>query len=374
MIISRTPFRISFFGGGTDYPTWFREHGGAVLATSINRYCYITCRFLPPFFEHKSRVVWSKIELVNAQSEVTHPIIREALNYLDIQEGVEIHHEGDLPARAGLGSSSAAAVGILNALYALRGAMVSKTTLARDAIYVEQQLLKENVGLQDQIQTAFGGLNRIDISPDGSFQVRPMVLSEARIRSLEQHMLLFYTGISRHASSVAADQISAIPNRQKELREMQMMVDEGCKILIGNGDLADFGRLLHEAWLLKRSLSDKIAPAFVNDAYDRARKAGAVGGKLLGAGGGGFILFIVPPDRHQSVLTALSELLMVPVEFERAGTQIIFYDPPRYSRTAHTRRDYQRYDVGAEEAERSEEPKGGAQEGAAPIDFRKRQA
>ncbi len=182
MIISRTPYRISFFGGGTDYPAWFREHGGSVLATSINRYCYITCRFLPPFFEHKSRVVWSKIELVNGQDEVTHPIIREAVKYLEINEGIEIHHEGDLPARSGLGSSSAAAVGILNALYALRGSMVSKSTLARDAILIEQGMLKENVGVQDQIQTAFGGLNRIDIAQDGSFQVRPIVIGEARAR------------------------------------------------------------------------------------------------------------------------------------------------------------------------------------------------
>lgn len=343
MIISRTPFRVSFFGGGTDYPTWFREHGGSVLASCINRYCYITCRFLPPFFEHKSRVVWSKIELVNGQEDVTHPLIRELLKFLDIQEGIEIHHEGDLPARAGLGSSSAAAVGILHALYALHGKMVSKATLAREAIYVEQELLKENVGLQDQIQTAFGGLNRIDIAHDGSFQVRPIVIDEMRIRGLEQHMLLFYTGIARHASAVAADQIRAIPNRQRELHEMQAMVDLGVKILVSNGDLGDFGRLLHEAWLLKRSLSDKIAPAFVDEIYERARKAGALGGKLLGAGGGGFMLFFVRPDDHQRVLTALSELLMVPTEFDRSGTQIIFYDPPRYSRTAYVRRDYQRY-------------------------------
>jgi D-glycero-alpha-D-manno-heptose-7-phosphate kinase len=346
MIISRTPFRISFFGGGTDYPAWFREHGGSVLATTINRYSYITCRFLPPFFEHKSRIVWSKIELVNREDEVTHPIIREAVKYLGIEEGIEIHHEGDLPARSGLGSSSAAAVGILNALYALRGDMVSKSKLAREAIYLEQDLLKEYVGVQDQIATAFGGLNRIDINRDGSFQVRPVVVSDARLRDLENHMLVFYTGIARHASSIAADQISAIPQRQNELRAMGKMVDLGTEILVGNGELADFGRLLHEAWQIKRSISEKIAPAFVDDIYERAMKAGAVGGKLLGAGGGGFMLFVVPPDDHPKVLSALSELLVVPVEFERSGTQIIFYDPPRYSRTAHKRRDFQRYGVG----------------------------
>lgn len=345
MIISRTPFRISFFGGGTDYPVWFREHGGAVLATSINRYCYITTRFLPPFFEHKSRVVWSKIELVNAQDEVTHPIIREAIKYLGISEGIEIHHEGDLPARSGLGSSSAAAVGILNALYALRGDMVNKATLAREAIHIEQNLLNENVGIQDQIQTAFGGLNRINIAPDGAFQVNPVVIDDARSRDLERHMLLFYTGIARHASSVAVDQVKAIPMRQRELHEIRKMVDIGTDILVGKGDLSDFGRLLHEAWVLKRSITDKIAPSFVNDIYDRAMAAGASGGKLLGAGGGGFILFIVKPETHQKVLSALFDLLVVPTDLDRAGTQIIFYDPPRYSRTSHTRRDYQRHGI-----------------------------
>lgn len=377
MIISRTPFRISFFGGGTDYPAWFRQHGGSVLTTSINRYCYITCRFLPPFFEHKSRVVWSKIELVNGQEEVTHPIIREAIKHLEIEEGIEIHHEGDLPARSGLGSSSAAAVGILNALYALRGDMVTKSTLARDAIFLEQELLKENVGVQDQIQTAYGGLNRIDIARDGSFQVRPIVIGEARLRELEHHILVFYTGITRHASSIAAAQISAIPERQNELHGMRKMVDLGTDILVGHGDLADFGLLLHEAWRLKSSISDKIAPPFVNDIYDRAMQAGALGGKLLGAGGGGFMMFVVRPDDHPKVLEALSELLVVPVEFERSGTQIIFYDPPRYSRTAYKRRDFQRYGVTSTgDAPLLDETQGPrpSEEPIIQLDARKRQA
>jgi D-glycero-alpha-D-manno-heptose-7-phosphate kinase len=343
MIISRTPFRISFFGGGTDYPAWYRDHGGAALAMSIDRYCYITCRFLPPFFEHRTRVVWSKIELVTRKSEILHPTIRTALEFLKIEEGIEIHHEGDLPARSGLGSSSAAAVGILNALYALRGDMISKHRLALDAIHVEQVLLKENVGIQDQIQTAFGGLNRIDIASDGIFNVRPIVVDEARLRDFENHLLLFYTGISRQASDIAAAQIQAIPGRQRELHEMQRMVDQGADVLVGRGDLDDFGKLLHETWLLKRSLTDKIAPAFVNDIYERAMKAGALGGKLLGAGGGGFMLFFVRPSDHNNVFSALSELLVVPVELDRAGSQIIFYDPPHYSRMAHQRRDYQRH-------------------------------
>jgi D-glycero-alpha-D-manno-heptose-7-phosphate kinase len=303
---------------------------------------------------------------VNGQQEVTHPIIREALAYLGIDEGIEIHHEGDLPARSGLGSSSAATVGILHALYALRGDMVSKSTLARDAIHVEQVLLNESVGVQDQIETAFGGLNRIDIASDGSFQVRPVVIGDARIRDLEHNLLLFYTGIARHASTVAAEQINAIPHKQHELHEMQAMVDQGIEILVGNGDLADFGRLLHEAWLLKRSLSDKIAPAFVDDVYERARRAGALGGKLLGAGGGGFILFAVRPQDHPKVLSALSELLVVPVELDRAGTQIIFYDPPRYSRTAHYRRDYRRYDVGNGNGDAATPPMGTAKRDREP--------
>jgi D-glycero-alpha-D-manno-heptose-7-phosphate kinase len=280
---------------------------------------------------------------------MSHSTIREALKYLGIEEGVEIHHEGDLPAQSGLGSSSAAAVGILNALYALRGNMSSKRKLALDAIHIEQVMLKEHVGVQDQIQTAYGGLNRIDIGVDGSFEVHPVVISEARMHDLEHHMLLFYTGIARHASDVAAEHINAIPSKQNELAEMQKMVGAGVEVLTGNGDLADFGRLLHEAWQLKRSISSKIAPSFVDDIYDQAKKAGAIGGKLLGAGGGGFMLFIVRPQDHPKVLRALSDLLVVPVELDRAGSQIIFYDPPRYSRTSHLRRDYLRYGMESEQ-------------------------
>jgi D-glycero-alpha-D-manno-heptose-7-phosphate kinase len=343
MIISRTPYRMSFFGGGTDYPTWFHEHGGAVLTTSIDRYCYINCRFMPPFFDHRSRIVWSKIELVSDHAEIDHPVIRTAMLDMGIEEGVEIQHSGDLPARSGLGSSSAFTVGLLNALHALRGDMVSKEVLAHQAIRVEQELLKENVGVQDQIQTAFGGFNRIDILPNGRFEVRPIVLSADRVKSLQDHLLLFYTGVSRHSSEVAGAQIRAIPNKQQELRAMRLMVDTAQDLLTGSGDIADFGRLLHEAWEIKRSLSDKIAPRFINEIYQRGRAAGAIGGKLLGAGGGGFLMLFVRPEDHVRVLQALSELLVIPIEFEHAGTQIIFYDPPRYSRTAHHRHDYLRY-------------------------------
>ena len=342
MIISRTPYRISFFGGGTDYPPYFREHGGAVLATTINKYCYLNCRFLPPFFEHKSRVVWSEIERVNDHRNIVHPVIREALAMLGIEEGVEIHHNGDLPARSGLGSSSSFTVGLLHALYAMRGQMVKKTTLARQAIHIEQVRLLENVGVQDQIETAFGGLNHILIHPDASFEVRPVIISEARQQELENHLMLFYTGVARFASSIASDKVAAIPSKQAELATMLGMVEEGLRILIGDGDILDFGRLLHEAWELKRSLSAKIAPGFVNDIYAAARAAGAVGGKLLGAGGGGFMIFMVAPERREALLRALDNLLMVPMAFERLGTQIIFYEPEQYSRTAFQRRDFLR--------------------------------
>lgn len=345
MIISRTPYRISFFGGGTDYPAWFREHGGAVLATTINHYCYLTCRFLPPFFEHRSRIVWSKIEMVGDNEKIEHPAIREVARFLEIEQGIEVHHHGDLPARSGLGSSSAFTVGILHALHALRGEMISKEHLARLAIHIEQDRLQESVGVQDQIETAFGGLNRIDILPNGTFQVRPLPLSPERIRELESHLVLIYTGVARNASEVAAAQIRSIPERTRELSEMRRLVDEATDVLTRPEDIAEFGRLLHRSWELKRRLSDKVAPPFIDEIYDRALKAGAIGGKLLGAGGGGFLLFLVRPADQPRVLEALSELLLVPIQLDWSGTQLIFYDPPQYTRTAQERRDYQRYIV-----------------------------
>ncbi|MGD9726887.1 MAG: kinase [Alphaproteobacteria bacterium] len=343
MIISRTPFRISFFGGGTDYPAWFAENGGAVLAATINRYCYITCRFLPPFFEHKSRIVWSHIERVYDNNQITHPVVRVVLEHLGIHQGVEIHHDGDLPSRAGLGSSSAFTVGVLHALHALKGARVSKSELARQAIHVEQSLLKENVGIQDQIQTAHGGLNRIEILSNGSFRVDPIILRPERKAALEERLMMFYTGISRTASEIAAHQIDAIPRKHAELRKMQQLVDEAVELLTSDADLDGFGRLLHETWMLKRGLTDKIAPSFVHDIYDRARRSGALGGKLLGAGGGGFMIFYVPPERHQAILNALPELLQVPIALDNAGSQIILYEPDIYSQTVLSGAQFRRY-------------------------------
>lgn len=324
MIISRTPYRVSFFGGGTDYPDWYRENGGAVLATTIDKYCYINCRYLPPFFEQKFRIVYSQMELVNDLDEIRHPSVREVLKYLGVNQGVEIHHDGDLPSRSGLGSSSSFTVGLLNALYAMKGIMPSKTQLAQDAIFVEQKIIKENVGSQDQVMSAVGGFNRVDFSEDG-FQVKPITIDKEKQQTLQSHLMLFFTGISRTASHIAGEQIYQIPNKKLELTEMYKMVDQGVNILNSNSDLLDFGRLLHESWMLKRSLTDKVSTLYIDYIYDTALKAGAIGGKILGAGGGGFILFFIKPELQDQLKAALPGLLNIPFQFESSGSQIIYY-------------------------------------------------
>jgi len=327
MIISRTPFRISFFGGGTDYHAWYREHGGAVLSTSINRYCYLTCRFLPPFFKEKSRIIWSRIEGVTDHGDIVHPSVRGVLQYMGVENGVEIHHMGDLPARSGLGSSSAFTVGLLNVVYALERRMAVKKELAQEAIHIEREVLKENVGCQDQIATAYGGFNKITIQQNGDFQVTPVIAPQARLEDLQRHLLMFYTGISRNASTIAAEQIKAVPNKKAELTAMRELVDEALNMLVSGSDITEFGRLLHETWKLKRSLTVGISPDFIDEIYDTARAAGALGGKLLGAGGGGFILFFAAPEYHDAIMRTLSNLLVVPFEFETGGSQIVYYDP-----------------------------------------------
>lgn len=340
MIISRTPYRISFFGGGTDYPVWYEEHGASVLSSTINHYCYLQCRLLPPFFQHKHRVAWSRVEEIKQTSDIQHPSVRAIIESLGIQHGLEISHQGDLPARSGLGSSSAFTVGLLNALYGLQGMISSKKELACEAIHVERDILKENVGVQDQIETAFGGLNLITVKPDGTFDVIPQLLSPERLRELQQHLLLFFTGVSRTASDIAGEKIKSIPKKFNELHEMQKMVSSASALLAGQGDLNDFGKLLHESWKLKRQISKGISPGFIDDIYETAVKAGATGGKLLGAGGGGFMLFFVQPEYREAVCKALEQLLLVPVEFESGGSQIIFYDRPNYSHMASDRRNY----------------------------------
>ncbi len=326
MIISRTPFRVSFFGGGTDYPGWFEENKGAVLATTIDKYCYITCRYLPPFFEHTSRIVYSEIERVKTVSEIDHPAVREVLRFLRIHEGIEIHHDGDLPARTGLGSSSSFTVGLLNALYALKGIIPTKERLAREAIYIEQEKCKENVGCQDQALAAYGGFNYIEFGGHEHLQARKVTISVEKLQLLQKHLMIFFTGFSRMASEIAAHQIKNIPKKKKELKAMYQMTNKALEIVMRD-DLLPFGKLLDESWKIKRSLSDKVTTPYINDLYEAARRAGALGGKLLGAGGGGFILLFAPPSAQPKIRKALKELLEVPFKFENLGSQIIFYQP-----------------------------------------------
>lgn len=326
MIITRTPFRISFFGGGTDYPIWFQENGGAVLTTTINKYCYVSIRHLPPFFDFKSRIVWSKMENVKNHSDIEHPSVRAVLEYLNIEQGIALHHDADLPARTGLGSSSSFTVGILHALYGLKGLISDKRKLAEDAITVEQKILKENVGWQDQIEAAYGGLNQILFTSRSDFQVCPLPLQQGRLAALQDRLLLFFTGISRLASEIAKKQIEATKGKKKELQAMNQMVSEAIQILKGAGALAEFGKLLHENWLIKKSLTDKISNSTIDELYDVALRAGAVGGKLLGAGGGGFLLLFAEPEFHSKIKEALKHLLCVPFQFENFGSQIIFYE------------------------------------------------
>lgn len=327
MIISRTPFRISLFGGGTDYPAWYREHGGEVLATTINKYCYLTCRYLPPFFEHSYRIVWSKIERCSSVDEITHPAVREILRSMKIERGVEIHHDGDLPARAGIGSSSAFTVGLLRALKALQGSMISKEQLAKEAIWMEQECLRETVGSQDQVLAAHGGFNHLVFHTNGEIDVNPVTLTRQRMLELESHLMLFFTGIKRTASDVADTYVNGIKNKHKQLKTIQGMVGESLSILGSERDLSALGELLHDAWQAKRSLSRRVSNRRIDAMYSQARAAGALGGKLTGAGGGGFLLLFVPPEKQNKVREALHELLWVPFEFENSGSEIIFYEP-----------------------------------------------
>ncbi|MEK6645375.1 MAG: kinase [Candidatus Firestonebacteria bacterium] len=325
MIISKTPFRISFFGGGTDYPAWYMKHCGAVLSTTINKYCYITCRYLPPFFKHKYRIVHSRIENINNVNEIEHPAVRGVLQFLNIKEGLAIHHEGDLPARSGIGSSSSFTVGLLHSLYALKELMPTKMKLAKESIHIEQDILKENVGSQDQVEVAYGGLNKISFNTDGEFQVEPIILNKERLQLFQDHLLFYFTGFSRNASEIAKEQIKNTENKKKELNIMHQMVQEGVQILTGNSDITEFGKLLNESWKLKRSLTNKISTPDIDNLYEIAMRSGAVGGKLLGAGGGGFILFFASPSAHKKIKEKLKNILNVSFKFENYGSQIVFY-------------------------------------------------
>lgn len=326
MIISRTPFRISFFGGGTDYPIWYKEHSGAVLSTTINKYCYISCRYLPPFFDYSYRIRYSLREETTDVSAIKHPSVRECLKYLDINKGIEMVHTSDVPAQSGIGSSSAFTVGFLHSLNALKGNIVTKRQLARDAINIEQNVIEENVGSQDQVAAAFGGLNKITFGKEKDFYVYPVTISDEKLQLLQDHLMLFFTGFSRSASEIAAEQIKETPTKENELKTMREMVDEAVAILAGRlEEFSEFGKLMNESWKLKRSLSSVITTDTLDQIYDSAIRAGALGGKLLGAGGGGFMLFFVEPEKQPRVREVLKNLLYVPFSFEKLGSQIILY-------------------------------------------------
>src|SRR3989338_607927 len=326
MIITRTPFRISFFGGGTDYPAWYKENGGAVLSTTINKYCYISCRYLPPFFDYKYRIRYSMREETQSISEIKHPSVRECLKFLNIDKGIEMVHTSDIPARSGVGSSSAFTVGFLHSLHALKGKIVTKRQLAREAIDIEQNIIKENVGSQDQVATAFGGLNKIKFGGEQEFYVYPITVSNGKLALLQDNLMLFFTGFSRYASDVAGEQIKKISEKKKELQLMKEMVDEAINILNGGtDDITDFGNLLHESWKIKKGLTKLITTSEIDNIYERVINAGAMCGKLVGAGGGGFILLFAKPELQPRIKEELQNLVYVPFRFDSLGTQVIMY-------------------------------------------------
>jgi D-glycero-alpha-D-manno-heptose-7-phosphate kinase len=328
MIISRTPFRVSLFGGGTDYPDWIRQHGGSVLGMAINKYCYLSVRSLPPFFEHKHRIVYSLVELVREIDEIRHPAVRAVFSEMAVSGGLEVHHDADLPARSGLGSSSSFTVGLLNALYAMRGQMVSKAVLGAEAIRIEQQVIGESVGCQDQVWAAYGGLNRIDFERDGSIAVSPLILSADRRRELVSSFVLVFSGLSRFATEVAEEKISNIPRNERQLLGIQAMVDEAMAMLCDEREpIHRIGDLLHESWMLKRSLASRVTNQRIDEIYDAAMGAGASGGKLLGAGGGGFLVFITRPERRAAVCEALRGLIQVSFDIDGDGSRIMIYEP-----------------------------------------------
>ena len=299
-----------------------------MLATTIDKYCYISCRYLPPFFEHKYRIVYSRIESVREISEIEHPDVKAVLDWAKCSKGLEIHHDGDLPARSGIGSSSSFTVGLVNAIEALNGSYVAKDEIAKHAIHIEQNIIKENVGSQDQISAAYGGFNRIEFNRDDTFDVRPIILPVARIKMLEDHLMLFFTGLSRIASDIAKSKIEHLKDRADELNRIRDMVNEGLAILQGPDEmLDDFGLLLGESWEHKKKLSDKVSTPRINQIYDAAIKAGASGGKILGAGGGGFLLLFVKPELQANVRERLYNLIHVPFQFENSGSRIVLYQP-----------------------------------------------
>lgn len=331
MIITKTPLRTSFLGGGTDYPEYFRAHGGQTLGAAINKYSYLFVNEMQDLFDYNIRLSYSRMELVHRAEELQHPSVRACLQFLNIKRNLEIHYIGDLPARTGLGSSSSFTVGLLHALYALEGKMVSRRQLAEEAVHVEQEIIKERVGVQDQFTCAHGGLVNLKFQTDGHVQVCPVTLQENRMRDFESHLMLFYTGISRFAHEVLDEQIERTKQGSidKDLSHLSRLVDEGISLLSSEEPISAFGELLHQGWETKRKLSNKISNPAIDGFYEKARQAGAVGGKLLGAGGGGFLLFVAPPDKQESVVKALNDLKKVDFSFDQLGSSVLFYQPAR---------------------------------------------
>ncbi|MBL6864251.1 MAG: kinase [Rhodospirillales bacterium] len=328
MIISRTPFRVSLFGGGTDYPAWYRDNGGSVIGMTIDKYCYLSVRYLPPFFKHKHRIVWSSIELVDNIDEIEHPAVRAILKEKEFNTGLEISYNADLPARSGLGTSSSFSVGLINALNALKGRMSSKKELADEAIRIEQDVMLESVGSQDQVWAAHGGFNRIKFNLDGTYEVSPILMPKKKRKELFGSFMLFFTGFSRYSGELAKRQIANFKNKNKELNLISDLTNNAGKILQENtGVIANLGQLMDEGWQVKRELAKGVSNPEIDEIYNAGIEAGAIGGKLLGAGGGGFMLFIVEPEKQAAVRNSLESFIHVDFDLESDGSKIIVFDP-----------------------------------------------
>ncbi len=330
MIITKTPFRMSFFGGGTDMEGFFREYGGAVISTTFDKYCYVTVRHLPRFFDYSTELAYSKMERVTDVEDINHPAVRNAMKMLDMHE-IRLTYEADLPARSGLGTSSSFAVGMLNAFHCLKGKYANKKKLADQAIYLERELCGEAGGWQDQIAAAFGGMNRIEFNKDGTYDVKPIIIHPERKQQLNDNLLMFFTGFTRFSSEMQKANQAGYDEKIKQLQQMYELVDEAETILEDkHSDLDDFGRLLDKTWRLKRQTGGAITTNSIDALYEKGITAGALGGKLLGAGGGGFLIFYVQPEKKEAVLEAMRGLLYVPFKFENGGTQVIHYTPEMY--------------------------------------------
>lgn len=326
MVITKTPFRMSFFGGGTDMPEFFNEYSGAVISTTFDKYCYVNVRHLPRFFDYKTHLTYSKMEYANEYADIQHPAIRNAMQMLDMHE-LRLIYDADLPARSGLGTSSSFAVGMLNAFYCLKGKYADKKRLSNDSIYLERILCKEAGGWQDQIAASFGGFNRINFK-DNDYEVLPIIISSEKKQKLNENLLMYFTGFTRFSSDVQKDNNVTASNKKQQLLEMLSLVDEAEEILTNkNRNIDEFGKLLDTTWRLKRQTGTKISTEAIDIFYDKAIKAGALGGKLLGAGGGGFFVFYVESDKQIAVKNALSDLMYVPFQFENGGSRVIHYTP-----------------------------------------------